>query len=249
MSMNEDVRMKSTPAVHTVTQVSTLNALLAGRFDGLMPCRELVEHGDMGIGPFDRMDGELIMVDGVVYQGMPGGHAHAADPETRVPFSTVCRFEADMTWTLDGPIDYEALDKSIDGRATNPNVFIAIRVDGKFSHMKIHALQKQSRPYPPTAEVVKGCVQAEARAVTGTIVGFRGVPWVRGINDEGYHLHFLTTDRSWGGHVLEFTMEQGTCAVSTCCNHVILLPDNGAVLEGIDMTHDLVSEFHEALSR
>jgi acetolactate decarboxylase len=247
--MKKDVRMKEQPAAHTVTQISTLNALLARRFDGLMPSRELAEHGDLGIGTFDQMDGELIMVDGVVYQGMPGGQVHAADPENRVPFSTVCRFEADETWTLEGPVNYEALDKSIDGRATNPNVFIAIRVDGTFSHMKIHALQKQSKPYPPTAEVVKGCVQAEARNVAGTIVGFRGVPWVRGINDVGYHLHFLSADRKWGGHVLEFTMDQGTCAISACFNHVILLPDNGAVLDGIDMNHDLVGEFHEALSR
>jgi acetolactate decarboxylase len=240
--------MKRQAAAHTVTQISTLNALLARRFDGLMPCGDLAAHGDLGIGTFDQMDGELIMVDGVVYKGMPGGQVHVADPADRVPFSTVCRFEADMTWPLEGPADYGALDQSIDARATNPNVFIAIRVDGIFSHMKTHALQKQRKPYPPTAEVVKGCVHADTRDVAGTIVGFRGVPWVRGINDVGYHLHFLSADTTWGGHVLEFTMSEGTCAISTCSTHVILLPDNGAVLDGIDMTRDLVSEFHAALS-
>lgn len=241
--------MTSLPTTHTVTQVSTLNALLAGRFDGLLACRDLPRHGDLGIGTFDQMDGELIMVDGVVYQGMPGGKVHAPDPDNRVPFATVCRFEADQTWSLDGPTDYAALDKAIDEKATNPNVFCAIRVEGTFSYMKIHALQKQNKPYPPTAEVVKGCVRTEMRDVTGTIVGFRGVPWVRGINDTGYHLHFLTNDKTRGGHVLEFTMESGTCQINTCNNHVILLPEHGAVLDGIDMTRDLVGEFHEALSK
>lgn len=241
--------MTTLPATHTVTQVSTLNALLARRFDGVLACKDLRLHGDIGIGTFDQMDGELIMVDGVVYQGMPGGKVQAPDPENRVPFATVCQFEPDLTWSLDTTTDYEALDKLIDEKATNPNVFCAIRVEGTFSYMKTHALQKQSKPYPATAEVVKGCVRSEMHNVTGTIVGFRGVPWVKGINDTGYHLHFLTDDKTQGGHVLEFTMETGTCAISTCNNHVILLPENGAVLDGIDMTRDLVGEFHEALSK
>jgi len=240
--------MTSEATAHTVTQISTLNALLARRFRGIFPNKDLAKHGDLGIGTFDEMDGELIMVDGVVYQGMPGGAVQAPDPENKVPFSTVCKFEVDEAWTMDSPVNYAELDKSIDVRATNPNVFIAIRVEGTFSHMKIHALQKQSEPYPPTAEVVKGCVQAETTNVTGTIVGFRGVPWVRGINDVGYHLHFLTDDKTWGGHVLEFTMDRGTVQISTCNNHVILLPENGDVLNGIDMSQDLVGEFHAALT-
>lgn len=241
--------MTTSPTTHTVTQVSTLNALLAGRFDGLLACSELPLHGDIGIGTFDQMDGELIMLDGTVFQGMPGGKVHRPDPDNRVPFATVCRFEPEQSWTLDQPVDYDALDKAIDARATNPNVFCAIRVEGRFSFMKTHALQKQSKPYPPTAEVVKGCVRTELRNVSGTIVGFRGVPWVRGINDTGYHLHFLTDDRTQGGHVLEFTMDSGTCAISTCNNHVILLPEKGAVLDGIDMNRDLVGEFHDALAK
>ena len=240
--------MTSRPTAHTVTQISTLSALLARRFDGLFANKDLGLHGDMGIGTFDQMDGELIMVDGVVYQGMPGGDVHAPDPENRVPFATVCRFAPDVTWAVDGPANYAALEKSIDQKATNPNVYCAIRVDGKFSHIKTHALQKQSKPYPPTAEVVKGCVHSEMRNISGTIVGFRGVPWVKGINDTGYHLHFLTDDRTRGGHLLDFTMETGTCAISACTNHTIVLPENGEVLNGIDMTRDLVGEFQEALS-
>ena len=65
--------MTDTAPTHTVTQVSILSALLARRFDGLMACRELLKHGDFGIGTYDRMDGEMILVDGAFYQGRAGG--------------------------------------------------------------------------------------------------------------------------------------------------------------------------------
>lgn len=40
--------------------------------------------------------------------------------------------------------------------------------------------------------------------VSGTIVGFRVPGYLEGVNVPGYHMHFLTTDRKAGGHVLAF---------------------------------------------
>jgi acetolactate decarboxylase len=239
--------MKNQQMKDTVTQVSLLNALLARRFDGCLPCRELLEYGDLGIGTFDQMEGELVMVDGSIYQVRADGRVYTPDLDNRTPFATVCRFHPDQTWTLSDPIDLEALEKVIDEKTANPNVFCAVRVEGSFSYMKTHALQRQSKPYPPTAEVVRGCVQFEMKDVSGTIVGFRGPPYVRGINDTGYHLHFLSDDKTQGGHILEFVMDRGTCAINICGNHHVILPEDGAALAGIDMSRDLVTEFHEAL--
>jgi acetolactate decarboxylase len=232
----------------TVTQVSILDALLASRFDGCLPCGELLKHGDLGIGTFDRMDGEMIVVDGSIYQVKADGKVHTPDPENRTPFATVCRFLPDETWTLTGPVDLEAMEKVIDQKASNLNVFCAIRVEGSFSYMHTHALRMQSKPYPPTAEVVRACAQFEMKDVSGTIVGFRAPPYLRGINDPGYHLHFLTDDKTQGGHVREFVMNRGTCAIDICSNHVVILPENGAALAGVDLSRDLVKEFEEALS-
>jgi len=232
----------------TLTQVSILNALLSRRFDGLLSCRELIDHGDMGIGTFDRMDGELIMLDGTIYHGKPGGAVHPAEPDTTIPFATVCHFRAEQNWPLDGPVDYEALDRAIDSRAPNRNVVCAIRVDGHFASVRTHALQKQEKPYPPTADVVKGCVRTEFDDVEGTIVGFRGVPYLRGLNDTSYHLHFISQDRSRGGHVLDFSLTSGICAISRCTRHVVILPEDGDFLDGIDMTTDLVGAFERALA-
>jgi acetolactate decarboxylase len=232
---------------NTVTQISILNALLAQRFDGQFPCGGLLEHGSLGIGTFDKMDGELIMLDGVLYQGMGDGRIQTPDPGNRTPFATVCDFSAEVSWVLESAVDYAGLDQQIDARATNPNVIQAIRIDGYFANVKLQALQKQKKPYPPTAEVVRGCARSEFHNVMGTIVGFRGVPYIRGINDTGYHLHFLTHDKQIGGHLLEFMMVRGTCAIAACPRHVVILPGGGADLAGIDMSKDLVGAFHAAL--
>jgi acetolactate decarboxylase len=241
--------MKNRWMTDTVTQVSILDALLASRFDGCLPCRELLEHGDLGIGTFDRMEGEMVIVDGGIYQVKADGKVYTPDPDNRTPFATVCRFRPDETWTLTEPINLDTMKKVIDEKASNQNVFCAIRVEGSFSYMKTHALRMQSKPYPPTAEVVKACPQFEMKDVSGTIVGFRSPPYVRGINDPGYHLHFLSEDKTQGGHVLSFVMARGTCAIDICSNHVVMLPEDGAALAGIDLSKDLVKEFEEALSK
>jgi alpha-acetolactate decarboxylase len=240
--------MKDAPTTDTVTQVSILNALLASRFDGCLPCRKLLEYGDLGIGTFDRMEGEMVMVDGTIYQVKADGRVYTPDLDNRTPFATVCRFQPEETWTIDAPVNLEALEAMINEKAANPNVFLAVRAEGSFSFMRTHALQMQSKPYPPTADVVRACVRFEMHDVSGVIVGFRGPPYVRGINDTGYHLHFLTDDKTQGGHILEFTMERGTCAINLCSKHLVILPEDGAALAGVDMNRDLVGEFHTALS-
>jgi len=232
----------------TLTQVSILTALLERRFDGLLACRDLTDHGDIGIGTFDRMDGELIMLDGTVYHGKPGGAVREAEPDTTVPFASVCRFRAEQNWALAGPMTYAGLDRAVDARAPNRNVVWAIRVDGCFASVRTHALQRQAKPYPPTSEVVKGCVRTEFHDIEGTIVGFRGTPYLRGLNDTGYHLHFVSEDRDRGGHVLDFSMTSGTCAIGRCTRHLMILPQNGDFLDGIDMTADLVGAFEHALA-
>jgi len=190
----------------------------------------------------------MIIVDGRLYQARADGKVSSPDPDNRTPFATVCRFHPGQSWTFNGSSNLEAMKKEIDEKASNQNVFCAIRVEGTFSYMKTHALQIQSKPYPPTAEVVKACVQREMKNVSGTIVGFRSPPYVRGIGDPGYHLHFLSDDKTQGGHILAFDMDRGHCAIDICSNFHMMLPEDGAALEDLDLSKDLVKEFHDALS-
>lgn len=44
-----------------------------GLFDGIISVGELKQHGDIGIGTFKSVNGEMIVLDGVVYQAVADG--------------------------------------------------------------------------------------------------------------------------------------------------------------------------------
>ena len=64
-----------------LTQVSVINALMIGRYEGVMPIAELFRYGDFGVGTLDHLDGELIVLDGRAYQVRGDG----ADCSCRLP--------------------------------------------------------------------------------------------------------------------------------------------------------------------
>src|SRR3954454_1387140 len=76
-----------------MTQVSVINALMIGRYDGVMPIPELLRYGDFGVGTLDHLDGELICLDGRAYQAGGDGVVVEAGPDRLTPFATVTRFE------------------------------------------------------------------------------------------------------------------------------------------------------------
>src|SRR5690554_4877543 len=101
------------PAKDTLFQVSTIDALLAGVYDGELTCRELVREGDMGLGTFDKLDGEMLVLDGRVYQIKLDGRAAPAPPQLTTPFAAVCRFEPEQTLAAPAGADWQALTAAI----------------------------------------------------------------------------------------------------------------------------------------
>ena len=66
-------------ADHAVYQTSTMGALLDGVYDGDVTIAELLRHGDFGLGTFNHLDGEMLVLDGVCYQLRGDGSAAVAD--------------------------------------------------------------------------------------------------------------------------------------------------------------------------
>ena len=59
-------------------QYATINSLLAGVFDGDLTIAKLKRHGDLGIGTFNALDGEMLALDGQFYQIRSDGHVYPA---------------------------------------------------------------------------------------------------------------------------------------------------------------------------
>ena len=194
---------------HTLFQTSTVEALLEGKYEGDVSFGELGENGDFGLGTFDALDGEMICLDGSFYQVKSDGLAYTVDNTAKTPFAVVTVFEPDTSETLSEPMDFEALCDHLDGITSGDATCCAIRVDGRFDYVKTRSVPRQHKPYPPLVEVVKHQPTFELRAASGSLVGFRFPDYARGLNVSGYHFHFITADRSAGGHVLGCRLVRG----------------------------------------
>ena len=74
-------------------QVSTISSLLAGGYDGATTIGEMLRHGNFGLGTFNGVDGEMIVLDGQVYRATVDGRAHLVDPSELTPFAVVVPFQ------------------------------------------------------------------------------------------------------------------------------------------------------------
>ena len=232
----------STATQNIVTQVSTIDALLAGVYDGHVTLGRLLQHGNAGIGTFDKLDGEMVLIDGTVYQVKADGKVYRPSFRLTTPFAAVVDFKADRSISMNRPATIEDFEEAIDREFPNKNAFYAIRVQGFFSQMKTRSVPAQESPYPPLVKVVQHQPIFEMANVSGSIVGFRLPPYVKGINVPGYHLHFISDDLKSGGHVLSFVLKQGHVDVDVCNRFLLLLPEDISELGKIDLTKDRASE-------
>ncbi len=232
-------------AQDTVMQVSTIDALVAGLYDGTMSCDRLLQYGDLGIGTFDRLEGEMVVLDGTVYQVKVDGKVYTPDEKITTPFAAVCRFGADDTIELKKGLKFKELEEAIDASLPNKNLFYAVKITGTFSYMKTRSVPAQSKPYPPLAEVTKGQAVFEMNNIAGTIVGFRCPPYVQGINVPGYHLHFISDDRARGGHILGLEIDTGICHVDRSNRFLLVLPTEGEAFQKVDLSKDRSKELYQ----
>jgi acetolactate decarboxylase len=204
-----------------LTQVSVLQDLMIGRYEGVMPIPELLRHGDFGLGTLDHLDGELIVLDGRAYQVRADGAVLEAGPERSTPFAIVTPFEPDGEFECPRVGNLSDLDTRLDDALGEQHDFLAARVDGRFAAITLRSVHRQEPPYRPLVEVVKGQSVWTHREVSGTLVGVRSPAWVGGLNVPGYHWHFLSDDRTVGGHVLDCRVREGRVQYEVCRDWLI----------------------------
>lgn len=190
-----------------IYQYSLLNALMDGVCETGIPASTLLAKGNQGLGTFARMDGELLMLDGRIYQLRAGGAVREADATDRIPFAVATTFAAQAARdvTLGGKGDVDAVLDAFDDHATN--LFMTYRVTGRFGYVKCRTVRGQEYPGQPLSELGKKQSVEEYEGVEGTIVGFRTPRNWQGFGVAGEHLHFIDEGRGRGGHVLEVRTE------------------------------------------
>ncbi len=186
-------------------QYSLFTALANSVYDGTMTVAGVKAKGDMGLGTYNGLDGEMIVNNGKVYQFLADGKVNKPTDKTLVPFTVVKFFQPDFVVETGTVTDYPALKKLAEKQFLSPNYIYALKVSGTFSRIKCGSAEKQDLPYEKTlVEAIANRPVFEWKNVEGTLVGFWFPEYVGGVNLPGFHLHFISDDETKAGHVLEF---------------------------------------------
>jgi acetolactate decarboxylase len=240
-----DLTHRDASAAHEIFQTSTINALLESVYDGDVTFAELARHGDLGLGTFDALDGEMIALDGEFFQARSDGSVRRVAPDMRTPFAVMIPFDPTLDVVIAEPADYAGLMQALDAAAPSTNLFYALRADGRFDWIKLRAVPRQEKPYPPLVEVTADQPEFEHRGIEGSLVGFRFPDYTQGLNVPGYHVHFLSADRRAGGHVLGFTTAELRVRIDVTSQFHLSVPRARAFLEA-DLAKDSAEDIRKA---
>ncbi|AET64848.1 acetolactate decarboxylase [Methanothrix harundinacea] len=219
-------------------QVSTIDALLLAVYDGVLSVGVLKEKGDFGIGTFDKLEGEMILLDGICYQVKEDGFAYVVSDDLTTPFASVTFFDHDETVLIEEAANLTELVGILEASLPSKNVFYAIRIDGTFPYVRTRSVPAQERPYPLLVDVTANQTVFEFENASGTIVGFWTPQFAAGINVPGSHLHFITDDRKAGGHILDLRVDGVEVALDVTASILMALPAEGDFFD-LDLTGDL----------
>ncbi|MDO4490843.1 MAG: acetolactate decarboxylase [Lachnospiraceae bacterium] len=224
----------------TLYQVALLQSLTAGQYDGVVTVEELSKHGDIGLGTFDAINGEMIVLDGVVYQALGDGTIAKADMKETVPFATVTYMDEDISVKDFESDDMNALKSQLDDivKENGANYFYMIRMDGSCDEIKVRSELKQEKPYK-SLDVVLASDQREYEYTDseGTLVALYCPSYMDKLNTPGWHFHYLSADKTTGGHVLDVKGFTGDLKMDKFTEFKMVCPEN-EIFDSLDLAVD-----------
>ena len=188
-----------------IYQHGTLGGLMQDLMDGTERIGTLSEYGDFGLGTLEGSNGEVIFLDGVIYQADQTGKVNRLSGEELTPYAAVTNFDSNEQFSLSSVSAEDAKAEILE--KISHNLFAAVKIEGIFKHMHVRVAPKQEKPYPRFVDIARNQPEFEADDITGTIVGFFTPGLFHGAAAAGFH--FISDDRNFGGHVLDFDLAEG----------------------------------------
>ncbi len=227
-----------------IVQAGWFDSFAAGGFKGFTVVESVSNGAAIGLGTFEGVDGELIILDGKAYRASYDGKVEIMEGSATTPFAIASKMDPD--WTLEiekgtGPALFSA---ELDKLANAPGAFLAIKGEASFETLKLRAPPGAQKPYPQLSEVIAKQRIFELKGISGTLIGFKTPPAYKGMNAPGYHFHFISDDKSIGGHVLDFKAIGGKASIQRCDSVKLLLPEEsiaapsaGGAVKGESLGH------------
>ena len=240
-SSNTSVSSKADENRETVFQVALLQSLTQGYYDGIIKVSELKQHGDTGIGTFEGVNGEMIVLDGKVYQALGDGSVKEADDNETVPFSNVTFFDKDLSVTLPKMENINSLKETLTKTVNEngKNLFYMVKINGTFQKMFVRSELKQEKPYKSLDKAL-ATDQREFNYdnAKGTVVGLYCPDYMGGLNTPGWHFHFISDDRTKGGHILDLSFKSAQAQLDKTPEFDMTLSDTDT-FQGMELSKDV----------
>jgi len=226
--------------VHTLFQVSTSGALVAGIYDREVSVRSILEHGDFGLGTFANLDGEMVVLDGRAFQVQGTGRVLEAASDAGAPFAVVTRFSPRLHINSGRLASFKDLEERCNRYRFSGNIFYAIRLDGHFSCVRTRAVK------PPSSgtrlvDATKAQSEFSFTDIDGTLVGLWSPGFSSAFSVQGYHFHFISNDRQHGGQLLDVQAAQLHLRIEPLTDFHLALPASEAFLKA-DLSKNTAQE-------
>jgi acetolactate decarboxylase len=214
----------------TFFQYNIWGAFVNRVFDGNMTISELKEKGDIGLGSFDMLDGELVMVDGIAYRIREDAIVSVAQDADEIVYADAAFFKADDNFFIKGSVNFDSLRKELNKKLPSKNNFYSFKISGEFDSITLGGINKQSPPFSKGLDVlIPGRPVFKGVNVKGTMIGFYCPQFIGDINAAGHHFHFISDDRKLGGHVMEIKANGGlNIELQKLINYEFRLPESNA---------------------
>lgn len=226
-----------------VFQTGLMAQLLDGIYDGEMTIGELLGHGNFGLGTFDGLDGEMIVLDGEAFQMRHDGTVVPARLDQRTPYAVVTNFVPTLRRDLPQNLLRHSTGQVLDDLTVSKNYMYALKIRGSFEWIRTRTVVKQEKPYPRMVDATENEDIVQFDDVIGTIVGFRTPIFEQGISVPGCHAHFIDHTRTRGGHLVDFKLKEARVEICPGTELRLHLPVNeefsGANLSPEDLAEQI----------
>ncbi|CDZ76954.1 Alpha-acetolactate decarboxylase [Legionella massiliensis] len=200
----------------TLFQVGVLCGFLNKVYEGEHSLAQIMKKGNMGIGTFDSVHGELIGLDGQFYRIIEDGIARPVDPEQKSPFAWVIDFEETQQFVLENIQSFEHFSEEFDQRVSSPNYIYAYRFECLMEEMECRSEACQPKPFQPLVETMADVqVNFSYSNINAMVAGFYFPSYMATINIPGHHMHFVDPTTQKGGHVFGFSFKKAL--IKVCC--------------------------------
>ncbi|SFF00906.1 acetolactate decarboxylase [Chitinophaga sp. CF118] len=216
---------KDVPPDSSLFTVGIGAGLIGGLYDGFYPFKSLKKHGDFGLGAPDKLDGEIMIFQGKIYQTQHTGKTFIVDDKQLTPFAMINFFHPDIKITPNMPMNKATLFHYLDSILTNINGMYAIHISGKFSYVKTRAFPPvKEHEHTPLADMLNLQHFFEFADSQGDMIGYRLPSFMDNTNIAGYHFHYLSQQKDAGGHIIDLKTDNIVIEIDILDNYTIQVP-------------------------